>query len=126
MATLLVGFDSAWTPTKSGALVGALQLDGGTYSELGPPRIVDFPEAESVIVEWQREKVPAATIVLLDQPTIVQNAAGQRPVENVVGSRTPSGTSRAASGSASAAMRSQPSVTTMPSVRRRWEANGSR
>jgi predicted RNase H-like nuclease len=30
--------------------------------------------------------VPTATIVLLDQPTIVKNAAGQRPVENIVGS----------------------------------------
>jgi predicted RNase H-like nuclease len=30
--------------------------------------------------------VPTATIILLDQPTIVKNTAGQRPVENIVGS----------------------------------------
>ena len=41
MTTLLVGFDSAWTRTNSGALVGVLRLDDGTFDELGPPRIVD-------------------------------------------------------------------------------------
>ena len=33
MTTLLVGFDSAWTPTNSGALVGVLHLDDGTFHE---------------------------------------------------------------------------------------------
>ena len=86
MTTLLVGFDSAWTPTNSGALVGVLQLDNGTFREFGPPRIVDYREAEGVILNWQAKQAPTATIVLLDQPTIVKNAAGQRPVENLVGS----------------------------------------
>jgi predicted RNase H-like nuclease len=83
---LLVGFDSAWTPSNSGALVGVLQLDDRTFQELGLPRIVDYPQAEGVILKWQAEHAPTATIVLLDQPTIVTNAAGQRPVENIVGS----------------------------------------
>ena len=86
MTTLLVGFDSAWTTTKSGALVGVLQLDDGTFNELGLPRTVNYREAEAVILQWQAEQAPTATIVLLDQPTIVKNAAGQRPVENLVGS----------------------------------------
>ncbi len=86
MTTLLVGFDSAWTPDKSGALVGVLHLDGGTFHELGPPQIVNYPQAESVILKWQAEHAPTATIVLLDQPTIVKNASRQRPVENIVGS----------------------------------------
>ena len=30
--------------------------------------------------------MPTATIVLLDQPTIVNNTTGQRPVENIVAS----------------------------------------
>ena len=92
MTTLLVGFDSAWTPTNSGALVGVLQLDGGMFNELRPPRIVDYLEAEAVILAWQAEQVPTATIVLLDQPTIVKNAVGQRPVENLVGRRSVSDT----------------------------------
>jgi predicted RNase H-like nuclease len=86
MTTLLVGFDSAWTSTNSGAIVGVLQLDDGTFQELGLPQIVNYREAEDVILKWQSELVPTATIVLLDQPTIVKNTAGQRPVENLVGS----------------------------------------
>ena len=86
MTTLLVGFDSAWTPSNSGALVGVLHSDDGTVRGLGAPQIADYREAEGVILKWQAEQVPVATIVLLDQPTIVKDAAGQRPVENIVGS----------------------------------------
>jgi predicted RNase H-like nuclease len=86
MITLLVGFDAAWTPTNSGALVGALQFDDGTFHELGPPRVVDYPQAEGVILQWQAEHLPGITIILLDQPTIVTNSGGQRPVENIIGS----------------------------------------
>lgn len=86
MSTLLVGYDSAWTSTNSGALVGVLRLDDGTYHELGNPQIVDFIEAENVILKWQLKKSPVVTLVLLDQPTIVKNESGQRPVENIVGS----------------------------------------
>jgi predicted RNase H-like nuclease len=86
MTTLLVGFDSAWTRNKSGALVGVLHSDGGTFSELGSPQIANYAQAESIILKWQDEREPNATILLLDQPTIVKNASGQRPVENIVGS----------------------------------------
>jgi predicted RNase H-like nuclease len=86
MTTLLVEFDSAWTPTNSGALVGVLHLGDGTFHEIGLPQIVNYQEAEQVILKWQAEHLPTATIVSLDQPTIVKNAVGQRPVENIVGS----------------------------------------
>jgi len=86
MTTLLVGFDSAWTRTYRGALVGVLQLDDGRFRELGLPQIVNYREAEAVILEWQTEHEPTATTILLDQPTIVKNVDGQRPVENLVGS----------------------------------------
>lgn len=86
MTMLLVGFDSAWTPSNSGALVAVLRLDDGAFLELGAPRIADYREAEAIIAGWQAEHAPAATLVLLDQPTIVTNAAGQRTVEHVVSS----------------------------------------
>jgi predicted RNase H-like nuclease len=86
VTTLLVGFDSAWTTTNSGALVGTVRLNDGTFHGLGTPQIVDYREAELVILKWQAEQRPTATVVLLDQPTIVKNATGQRPVENIVGS----------------------------------------
>jgi hypothetical protein len=48
---------------------------------------VDFRQAENVILGWQAQKAPMATIVQLDQPTFVSNAAKrQRPVENLVAS----------------------------------------
>ena len=53
MTSLLVGFDS--TRTNSGALVGVLRLDDGTFDELGPPRIVDYSQAQGVILKWQSE-----------------------------------------------------------------------
>lgn len=86
MPTLLIGFDSAWTPTNSGSLVGIVRREDERYTELGPPRIVDFKEAETLILRWQSELTPARTLILLDQPTIVGNVEGQRPVENIVGS----------------------------------------
>ena len=86
MSTLLVGFDSAWTPTNSGAIVGVILHDDGTFEELGLPLSVDYREAERVVLGWQAKHAPASTVVLLDQPTIVKNAAGQRPVEHIVGS----------------------------------------
>ena len=67
--TLLVGSDSAWTAGNSGGLVGVLCSDDGTFHELGPPQIVDYPQAQAFIAKWQAELVPTATLILLDQPT---------------------------------------------------------
>ena len=68
----------------SGAIVGVVYGTNGTCCELGPPAIADYCEAEAVILKWHSKQSPRATIVLLDQPTIVRNAMGQRPVENLV------------------------------------------
>jgi len=58
VTTLLVGFDSAWTPTNSGALIGVIRLDDGTFHGLGTPQIVDYRAAEGVILKWQLDRVP--------------------------------------------------------------------
>lgn len=84
MTTLLVGFDSAWTRLKVGAIVGAVLHDHGGLTELGPPRRVRFEDAAGIIREWQAMHSPSSTLVLLDQPTIVVNETGQRPVEHIV------------------------------------------
>jgi predicted RNase H-like nuclease len=86
MSTLLVGFDSAWTPAMMGAIVGVLRLDDGTYRELGIPAPATYADAERILLKWQADLSPSMTIILLDQPTIVRNASGQRPVENIVAS----------------------------------------
>ena len=86
MTTLLIGFDSAWSPANAGAIVGLLRADDGTLHDLGPPQPADFHEAETRILDWQARHQPDATLVLIDQPTIVNNATGQRPVEHLVSS----------------------------------------
>lgn len=104
MRRLLIGFDSAWTAQRSGGLVAAVHETDGTFKSLGPPQLADFLEATERIAAWQAEVAPETTIVMLDQPTIVTNATGQRPVENLVagpvsrrfGGVQPSNTSRLA------------------------------
>lgn len=86
MNTLLVGFDSAWTAGKAGAIVGAARMPDGTYIELGAPSSATFATAAAIISRWQEEYRAASTLILLDQPTVVRNAVGQRPVENLVAS----------------------------------------
>jgi len=86
MATLIVGYDSAWTRTNTGAIAGVLQREDGTFTELDEPLVADYDIARSIIRRWQDEVSPTATIVMLDQPTIVKNKKGQRPVEILVGS----------------------------------------
>jgi len=85
-SVLLVGFDSAWTVGNTGGLVAVLRSVDGTFVELGPPHSVRYPEAAETIQGWQSKLEPASTLILLDQPTIVRNATGQRPVEGIAGS----------------------------------------
>lgn len=85
MTTLLIGFDSAWTAKNSGALIGVLCGDDSRYVEIGPPIIVNYAEAECAIDRWNAQFSPSAIIQFIDQPTIVKNVSGQRPVENIVG-----------------------------------------
>jgi len=86
VSMLLVGFDSAWTARNTGGLVGVVRAADGRILELGDPRSVRYAEAARIIRGWQVEHRPASTIILLDQPTIVPNATGQRPVESIAGS----------------------------------------
>jgi predicted RNase H-like nuclease len=84
--SLLVGFDSAWTPNNSGAIAGLILGNDSSVHEIGLPEIVNYSEAERLILDWQRQHAPDRTLILLDQPTIVVNPAGQRPVEGIVSS----------------------------------------
>src|ERR1035441_2178549 len=86
MRTLLIGFDSAWTADRSGAIVGVIHSDDAKLAEFGPPQAVNFLQAWELITTWQAEFKPHSTLVLIDQPTIVPNATGQRPVEHIVSS----------------------------------------
>jgi len=84
MSTLVVGFDAAWTAAKAGAIVGVIRKADRTFQELGPPLLVNYPDATARVLDWQRTWSPDSTLVLLDQPTIVTNDTGQREVEHLV------------------------------------------
>lgn len=86
MKMLLVGFDSAWTARKRGALAGAVRHTDGRLESLGPPEAASFDQALLRIDKWRTDLSPDRTLILIDQPTIVKNPTGQRPVERLVSS----------------------------------------
>jgi predicted RNase H-like nuclease len=82
-AVAIIGFDSAWTDSRTapGALC-IIRIDAAGRRTLVPPSLVSFDQALAVI---GREKAPLR-LVALDQPTIVPNATGMRPVDRVAAS----------------------------------------
>lgn len=84
MKKLLIGFDSAWSATNSGAIAGAMVEDNGSLSLVLPARNADFQNAKESIDELRGEV--DQVIIFIDQPTIVRNTSGSRPVEDIVSS----------------------------------------
>ena len=84
MRTVLVGFDSAWTQRKRGALAAVALEDSGSRTLLQEPVAAGFDDAADRIECWlERDD---RLVVMLDQPTIVPNATGCRDVERLVSS----------------------------------------
>lgn len=80
-----IGFDSAWTdnPDAPGAIC-TVQLAEGQVLRSEPPQLVSFAQALTHIRE--RRSHDGITLVALDQPTVVANLTGMRPVERVTAS----------------------------------------
>jgi predicted RNase H-like nuclease len=79
----IIGFDSAWTDNQSApGGVCIIRIDGSGRRTLVPPSLVSFDQALMVI---EAETAPLR-IVALDQPTIVPNLTGMRPVDRVAAS----------------------------------------
>jgi len=80
-----IGFDSAWAdnPKAPGAICAVGIEEDGTV-QIHEPRLVSFDEALRFIREVRSDK--GNTLVALDQPTVVPNLTGMRPVEHVAGS----------------------------------------
>lgn len=78
----IFGFDSAWTdnPKQPGS-ISALVYEDKNW-DFYTPRLTRFDDALEFISNHPAQK----QIIALDQPTIVNNAAGIRPVERVAGS----------------------------------------
>lgn len=78
-----VGFDSAWGDHVPGAISWATFIDG-RLEAFGPPEPVHFDDAARIVEE--RRADADYVLVALDQPALVPNRAGMRPVEQVAAS----------------------------------------
>jgi predicted RNase H-like nuclease len=83
--TCIIGFDSAWTDqAKAPGAVCAVEIDGDGARRFDPPFLARFDKAAEFIE--QKKAQFDKCLVCIDQPTIVPNLAGGRPVEKVAAS----------------------------------------
>ena len=81
----VVGFDSAWTDAKAApGAICAITFDAAGVPSFREPELVSFAQA-LVFVDQVRRDV-SACLVALDQPTVVPNQTGSRPVDKVAAS----------------------------------------
>ena len=81
VSCVCIGYDSAWTADSVGA-VSAISEDPADCRQFYTPVPLRFEGATEAISSF----MPAATlrVLAIDQPTIVPNTAGSRPVERAV------------------------------------------
>jgi predicted RNase H-like nuclease len=84
-STIIFGFDSAWTdaPKAPGAIC-AIAFDERGHVEFHDPRLASFADARAFIEALRQDF--AVSLIALDQPTVVPNSTGSRPVDKVAGS----------------------------------------
>lgn len=81
-STSIIGFDSAWTDqVKAPGAVSIIRVVQDQATAFVPPRLSSFAEALAII-DRERDQFDRC-FVALDQPTIVPNASGSRPVDKV-------------------------------------------
>jgi predicted RNase H-like nuclease len=81
----VVGFDSAWTDNaKAPGAVCAIRCDHDGHLSSSDPQLASFDQAFDFIAAEQLKC--DVCIVALDQPTIVPNLGGMRPVDKVAAS----------------------------------------
>lgn len=85
ISTSIVGFDSAWTdnPKAPGAIC-AIRLRAGRPACFVEPELASFDQARAFIGRERRES--DLCLVALDQPTVVPNETGSRPVDRIAAS----------------------------------------
>lgn len=83
--TSIIGFDSAWTdnPRAPGAIC-TIRVDRAGRRSLVPPRLASFDEALTAIEA--ESAISDLRLVALDQPALMPNATGMRPVDRVAAS----------------------------------------
>lgn len=85
MREAFIGFDSAWTDNRRNpGAICALILDDGQPPVFRPPSLVTFDQATEFVLRTSFGCDYA--LIAIDQPTVVPNEQGMRPVERVVAS----------------------------------------
>jgi predicted RNase H-like nuclease len=80
-----IGFDSAWTDNpKAPGAVCAVGIEDGVATRFHPPQLASFDQALTFIQNIRSDD--GNTLIALDQPTVVPNLTGMRPVERVAAS----------------------------------------
>lgn len=82
---IYIGFDSAWadSPKARGAIC-AVGIEDGHVKRFHAPQLASFDEALTFIQKTRSYN--GVTLIALDQPTLVPNLTGMRPVERVAAS----------------------------------------
>lgn len=84
-STSIIGFDSAWTDqVKAPGAVSIIRVLEGRPPEFVTPRLSNFAQALTIIEAEKRQF--DRCFIALDQPTIVPNLSGSRPVDKVAAS----------------------------------------
>ncbi len=84
-STIIFGFDSAWTDAaKAPGAICAIAFNDRGQVKFHEPRLVSFAQALAFIEALRADF--AVSLVALDQPTIVPNRTGSRPVDKVAAS----------------------------------------
>jgi predicted RNase H-like nuclease len=79
---IIFGFDSGWTDNaKAPGAICAVAFDGDGQLRFHEPRPVSFAEARSFI--HARRNDFGTSLMALDQPSVVPNVEGMRPVGKV-------------------------------------------
>lgn len=82
---VVVGFDSAWTDSpKAPGAICAMGFDAEGVPAFTQPQLATFSQALEFINHARQAY--SLCLVALDQPTIVPNEAGCRPVDRIAGS----------------------------------------
>lgn len=85
MREVLIGFDSAWTDNaRNPGAIAAYIREAGQVMTFYPPRLATFHDATQFVRELTTEA--DYTLIAIDQPAIVNNQDGARPVDRVAGS----------------------------------------
>ncbi|HXD90906.1 MAG TPA: DUF429 domain-containing protein [Candidatus Binataceae bacterium] len=84
MIDTYIGFDSAWTDNlKNPGAICAVGIEDGHTARFYEPRRASFDEARAFIGSIRSD---GSTLIAIDQPTVVPNLTGMRPVDRVAAS----------------------------------------